>query len=276
MNWYYAHDSQQTGPVSDSDLDALLARGAITPSTLVWREGMTDWQPLSMVRQPAAGSVPPIVPAIAPPVFGRVECAECRRAFSKDEVLRYENVFVCADCKPTFFQKVREGVATGSLSELWRSGNLLVLRKDAFLPDRCVKCNQPANGFKLPRKLSWHTPWLYLLILPSLLIYIIVALIVSKKARLEIGLCQEHRQRRRRDLAIAWLIFVLSLVAFGAAAALSNGWLALAGVSLLLVAIVYGAVRVPPVQAKRIDNQFLWLKGVSPAFLATLPEFRGH
>jgi hypothetical protein len=50
----------------------------------------------------------------------------------------------------------------------------------------------------------------------------------------------------------------------------------LGGLVLLLTAGIYGAVRVPPVQAKRISDQFIWLKGVSPAYLAELPEFAGQ
>lgn len=48
--WYYADAAGvQQGPV---DAEALLARYAaaeVTPATLVWREGLADWQPLSAV-----------------------------------------------------------------------------------------------------------------------------------------------------------------------------------------------------------------------------------
>ena len=39
---------------------------------------------------------------------------------------------------------------------IWRSGNLLVMRKGAQLPDRCVKTNQPAYGKRLKLLLQWH------------------------------------------------------------------------------------------------------------------------
>src|SRR5438045_334031 len=41
---------------------------------------------------------------------------------------------------------------------IWRDGKTLVMMKEAFLPDRCVKCNGPANGYRLRRRLSWHEP----------------------------------------------------------------------------------------------------------------------
>ncbi len=44
MPWYYAVGSQQQGPVTEQQLQALAKDGVITGDTLVWREGMTGWQ----------------------------------------------------------------------------------------------------------------------------------------------------------------------------------------------------------------------------------------
>lgn len=38
--------------------------------------------------------------------------------------------------------------------DLWRDGSILVMRKEAELPDRCVKGNLPAHGYRLKRRLS--------------------------------------------------------------------------------------------------------------------------
>ena len=43
--WYYAVDSEQKGPIDAAELNLLIAVSTIGPETLVWREGMTDWQP---------------------------------------------------------------------------------------------------------------------------------------------------------------------------------------------------------------------------------------
>ncbi len=53
MNWYYALNGQQSGPVSEQQLMQLAAAGTIQAGTLIWRDGMADWQPLS-VAMPAA------------------------------------------------------------------------------------------------------------------------------------------------------------------------------------------------------------------------------
>jgi len=52
-----------------------------------------------------------------------------------------------ADCVPPLVTAQVVGEA------LYRQGKLLVMHKQAVLPDRCVKSNQPAHGRRLKRKL---------------------------------------------------------------------------------------------------------------------------
>jgi uncharacterized membrane protein YjgN (DUF898 family) len=47
MNWYYAHDGQQQGPVSEAELAQLARTGVIGATNLVWRDGLANWGPLS-------------------------------------------------------------------------------------------------------------------------------------------------------------------------------------------------------------------------------------
>jgi uncharacterized RDD family membrane protein YckC len=60
--WYYAVDSEQRGPVSREDLGRLATSGAVTPQTLVWREGMANW----LAAGTLAGLLTPSNPATAP------------------------------------------------------------------------------------------------------------------------------------------------------------------------------------------------------------------
>ena len=55
MSWYYATGGQQVGPITDAELEQLVRAGTITADTLVWREGMTDWQPYARTQ---AGTTP--------------------------------------------------------------------------------------------------------------------------------------------------------------------------------------------------------------------------
>ncbi len=50
ISWFYADNQrQQQGPVADSWLNSAYQRGEVTANTLVWREGMPQWLPLSRV-----------------------------------------------------------------------------------------------------------------------------------------------------------------------------------------------------------------------------------
>jgi hypothetical protein len=64
MSWYYALGNERQGPVDDAAFERLITTGIVMPDTLVWKPGMADWQPLSVVR-PQIG-VPP-TPVIPPP-----------------------------------------------------------------------------------------------------------------------------------------------------------------------------------------------------------------
>jgi hypothetical protein len=43
-SWFYAAQGQQQGPFPEAELRSLIARGTITPDTLVWTDGMAGWQ----------------------------------------------------------------------------------------------------------------------------------------------------------------------------------------------------------------------------------------
>lgn len=71
--WYYADShNQQQGPVDASLLRARAERGELPPSTLVWREGMAGWVPLSQVAGELgvelAGAPPPLPAGTSGPV----------------------------------------------------------------------------------------------------------------------------------------------------------------------------------------------------------------
>ncbi len=122
MNWFYADNGQQRGPVSEAEFDALVAAGSIQPSTLVWCEGMPSWRPLAEIRpaESAAGGPPPTPgdgTTSAPPatgsMVGGVVCSVCGKGFTEDQIIRFGPTIVCGGCKPIFLQQLREGASTG-------------------------------------------------------------------------------------------------------------------------------------------------------------------
>jgi hypothetical protein len=160
-------------------------------------------------------------------------------------------------------------------SGVWRDKSTLVMSKEASLPDRCIKCNEPANGRRLKRKLSWHHPAIFLLILVAVLIYLIVAMILRKRATVEIGLCERHFAKRRRDILITWVLFLLGVAGFVMAGLAEEGAYLLVGVLLLLGALIYGLAVVRVVAPSKIDDKFVWLRGVNKNYLSQLPQWPG-
>ncbi len=59
MQWYYSKNGTQLGPVEESELRAKLARGEISTTDLVWREGMPDWLAAARVAE-LSTTVPPL------------------------------------------------------------------------------------------------------------------------------------------------------------------------------------------------------------------------
>lgn len=160
-------------------------------------------------------------------------------------------------------------------SGVWRHGSTLVMSKDALLPYRCVKCNV-ATDRRLKRRLTWHHPAIYILIFVALLIYLIVALIVRKTATLEIGLCEEHLAKRRRNVWISWLLVVSGLAGLVLGVMQEDGTFLIAGFVLLIAAIIYAVVAVRIVAPSRIDDRFVWLRGINKDYLNELPTWPGY
>jgi len=157
---------------------------------------------------------------------------------------------------------------------IWRDRSTLVMTKDASLPDYCVKCDAPANGFRLKRRFSWHHPALYLLLLIAWLIYLILAMVLRKQATVFLGLCQEHYQKRRNLLVVGWAAFGLSFIAIVAGLANNYGGIALLGLLGFLVSIIWLAFVARTVIVKKIDDQFVWLSGINENFLARFPPLQ--
>ena len=117
MNWFYAKDGQQAGPVDDAELDRLVTTGDIANSTLVWHSGLTNWQPYENVRAGAGGvATLAAVGTRAALVPGQAQCSQCGRVLPADEVVRIDNLDVCAECKPALIQRLREGAPIGNTS----------------------------------------------------------------------------------------------------------------------------------------------------------------
>jgi hypothetical protein len=160
-------------------------------------------------------------------------------------------------------------------------GNKLVMHRQAILPPRCIKTGEPAET-AVRKTLYWHHPAVFLLVIPGILIYAIVALILRKSMTFAFPLTYRARRKLRMRLAIGVVSLLLAFTSLFVGIALSDsnrggdGSFAAAGVFLFLGLLVTSIVffflaRV--VTPTRITDHYTVVKGVSPAYLAGLPDW---
>ena len=158
---------------------------------------------------------------------------------------------------------------------IWRDGKILVMRKGAELPSRCLRCNAVADGPRLKRKLSWHHPAWYILAFFYLIIYIIVALCVRQTAKVAASFCASHRSKRRWAIAYGWLGSVIGITLMGVGFTdREYSYLVPTGLLVSLISLVVGFIRFQYLVPQRIDKDFVRLKKVCPEFLDALPEWQ--
>lgn len=109
MQWYYAVGDQRQGPVEHAEFERLVSSGTIRSDTLVWRQGMTEWQAYSAVVGAAAvgagGGAGPLVDD------GTEVCAVSGKRYPRREMINYEGKWIGAEHRDAYFQRLREGVA---------------------------------------------------------------------------------------------------------------------------------------------------------------------
>jgi hypothetical protein len=165
-----------------------------------------------------------------------------------------------------------DGAPRGGGEGAWNQLGRLVTSREVALPDRCVKCNRPTQGRPLKRAMYWHSPWLYLLAV-SIWIYLIVSLIVRKKATITFGLCAEHGARRRSGVWMAWGVVAVTVIgAIALAETDQGGWAVLLGFVGLIALVVIARLKLAVLRPARIDESYAYILGAGEPFLASLPR----
>lgn len=229
MEWYYAANNQQSGPVSQEQLDALLTNGTINGSTLVWRTGFADWVSYASVNNSATPALPTHF-AVAAPM---------------------------------------------PKNTIWRSGKNLVAPLDCTLPARCIKCNEPTSEEPIKRKLYWHSPAYYLALLLNVIVYVIIAMCVRKKATVQFYVCKKHRVARRNAILTSWGLVIVGFFITGVGISQNLGLAVLGGILFSLSGLIYGVIRSRYLFATKINLEHSWIGGCHADFVATFPEWTG-
>lgn len=155
----------------------------------------------------------------------------------------------------------------------WADGNILIVSRGAELPPFCVKCGRPAEADRLTKRFSWHPQWVYFFILIGVLIYVILAAVLSKRMTVQLPFCKSHLEKYR-TLRIAAPALLLGSIAEMIAAGTSLpekyiGYGIGAGLSALVAGVVclvlYGMLGV-----NRIDEYYGYFAKTGEAFLAHL------
>ncbi len=107
MEWYYARGDKPVGPVEETDFNELVNSGEVSPETLVWHAGMEDWQEYGELFGKT------VAYEEGAPGSEQAFCAECSKTYPVEDMFRYKDVLVCESCKPTFIQKLKEGIVVG-------------------------------------------------------------------------------------------------------------------------------------------------------------------
>ena len=149
----------------------------------------------------------------------------------------------------------------------WRDGKRVVMDRNAVLPDRCFKCDEPANGYRRATTLT-HVPTATEMMVGA------IAYAFAKRAPIEIGLCERHRRSKAATVAlVSGATLLASLLVFTQVRATELVLPLLATVGLIggVVGLLYAAVGFKVVRATKITDTHVWLKGAGEPFLASLP-----
>ncbi len=153
------------------------------------------------------------------------------------------------------------------------------------LPFVCIRCGARASG-QQTKRMSWHPPWIFWLLLLGLLPFLIVALVLQKQATLRAPFCAHHQNHWSWRTLTIWLSFA-GLVGVGVLLALANaaapqrgpqqdvlfGLLCFGSIALLAGWVILVLVlSLTSIRPQRITDDELELTGVSPAFVDALTE----
>lgn len=159
--------------------------------------------------------------------------------------------------------------AAPSQEWLRKENGVAVAPLNAPWPDRCVKCNTPAQGYRLKQTVYWHPAWVYLLILPGVLIYAVVAAVIRKPYTGYVGVCPKHRARRTL-LRTAGVFLMLASIGSCATGLDSTAMMGL-GVFGIVAGLVFVQIGQFVIRPKKITDGYAWLK-CGKAFTASLPQ----
>ena len=99
MEWYYAVEDQQRGPVGDRELAQLVADEVVTEDTLVWNSTFDEWQAFADVRDTVPWSILATATVPEAPDRDAGGCSACGRATAPEGLTEIGGERLCSDCR---------------------------------------------------------------------------------------------------------------------------------------------------------------------------------
>jgi hypothetical protein len=136
-------------------------------------------------------------------------------------------------------------------------------------------CPRHANPAVRSKKRSYYSatpPWVYVLILASLLIAVIIMIAIRKTVTGQVPDCATCMAEQKKRTAIAWVIAAVAVAVLLAGLSATNGLVSLIGFLLLVVAICYPLAAPKKWQQGVVTKDGYWveMKKVAPAFAAAV------
>ncbi len=158
--------------------------------------------------------------------------------------------------------------------------------RDGKLPPVCMVCGAEAEQY-VKRTFQWYPPWVIVTILVALLVYVILALVLTKKMTVYVPLCSEHRNYFGRRTLRGGLVIVvgvlISVVCLGVWAYMADQPGAkeepfipcCAGMFFFFVALIAGSIVMQMgIKPTEITDDEIKLKGVSEEFVDAMKDDR--
>ena len=154
------------------------------------------------------------------------------------------------------------------------------------LPPVCMVCGEAATTTSR-QTFRWHPPWVIVLILVGVLVWVIVAIILTKSMTVEAPVCDEHKGHWFKRKLIGWLAVLLGIAAFFAGVFVAihlDGdprlrdyavWGFLAGAVMFLIGLIVASVVFrAAIRPLEITDDDIRLTRVSEGFVEAIRDQR--
>jgi len=183
-------------------------------------------------------------------------------------------------------------------NNIYRSGDFLVMHKNALLPDRCIKSNEPVNGCHIKKRFKKTNPIVFPLYIawqialingylpfigwPLFIGLIVLGFYLTKRAQIQLGISEQIRTKKIKSVKISLVCFLATVLATGLGILyivkdsshilLISGFFTL-GFLAFTTGLLLNADNGKLMSLKKWKGDYLWLYGAGSEYLDTLPEW---